>query len=198
MSSTGLMEINLLPRRERVGYAFKAAATALLICAVLGPAWLGIQYYTVTHSLTRVQQELDMTKKLNAAKEKNIVQGNVGSVANGLSALIPVVEQVPVSAVGILNRLVALLPERGFVMDYQYNEEAVTMTVQFETMLETSAYLNRLNHAEWVESVVMPGVATGGEETEGTDSTPEMPTYSTTFQIKLNKQAIKDLEGQAK
>ncbi|RAP74744.1 hypothetical protein [Paenibacillus montanisoli] len=197
MSSSRLMEINLLPRREKIGYAFKAAASALLICAVLGPAWLGIQYYTVTHSLERVQQELDMTKKLHAAKEKNIVQGNVGSAASGLSAMIPLVEQVPVSAVSVLNRLVALLPQRGFVLDYQYSEGAATMTVQFDTLLETSAYLNQLNRADWVEGVVIPGVAAGSEGT--VESTAQqVPKYTTTFQIALNKQTFKDMEGQGK
>jgi type IV pilus assembly protein PilN len=128
--------------------------------------------------------------------QQKLAQGNVGSsVATGLQVMTLMVKQIPVSAVSILNHLAALLPERGFLQDYQYSGDTVSMTVQFDTLYEASAFLNTLNRTEWVESVVMPGVA-AAEDSASADLA--VPRHTATFQIKLNPMTIKDMEGKGK
>jgi type IV pilus assembly protein PilN len=193
-----LMDINLLPRQERIGNAYKVTAVTLVICAILGAVLIAVNEYMIRQSLSTTRQELETTKKLHAVVEQKLTQGNSGSsVAKGLQAMIPLVEQIPVSAVSILNELVALLPERGFLLSYQYSEANVNMTVQFDTIYETAAFLHTLNQTEWVDSVVMPGVAAGGSDASAS-AVGTVPRHTAAFQIKLNLNAFRVMEGKGK
>jgi type IV pilus assembly protein PilN len=116
-----LVEINLLPRRERVGNAYKAAAAGLIICTVLGAIAIAVQLYIVKQDLAISRQELEQTKLLQAVEEKKLAQGNAGSAVNDLITAVQSTQQLPVSSVSVLNYFTSLLPKRGFLLDYTYN-----------------------------------------------------------------------------
>ncbi|AZN43337.1 PilN domain-containing protein [Paenibacillus albus] len=198
-----LSDINLLPRQEKASNAFKAISLALVLFAIIGSVVLGSAYFVIDHKLTLVSQELESTTKLQEALDKKLAQGNASSSAvNGLQAAIIAVEKLPTPAVSIVNHLVALLPERGFIQSFNYSNDMVQMTVQFDTLYETSAFLDSLNSSGWVESVVMPGVSTsdesGGAASAASSGEAKVPRHTASFEIKLNMGAITEKEGQEK
>jgi type IV pilus assembly protein PilN len=186
-----LVEINLLPRRERVGIAYKAAAAALVICTVLGVIAIAVQLYLVKQDLAISRQELEQTKQLQAVEQKKLTQGNTGSAVKNLITAVQLTQLLPTSSVSILNYFVSLLPKRGFVLDYTYNGATVSTTVQFDSIYEASAYLNQLYQSPWVESASTNGISAGGSAKDANaNGTAIAPGYTATFDIKLNLMAI--------
>jgi type IV pilus assembly protein PilN len=188
-----LVEINLLPRRERVGNAYKAAAAGLVICTVLGAIAIAVQLYIVKQDLAISRQELEQTKLLQAVEEKKLAQGNAGSTVNDLITAVQSTQQLPVSSVSILNYFASLLPKRGFLLDYTYNGATVSITVQFDTIYEASAFLNQLYRSTWVEKASTAGISAIDAVANATGKIM-VPRYTATFEIKLNLLAIREDE----
>jgi type IV pilus assembly protein PilN len=192
-----LVEINLLPRRERVGNAYKAAAAGLVICTVLGAIAIAVQLYLVKQDLAISRQELEQTKQLQAVEQKKLTQGNTGSAVKNLITAVQLTQLLPTSSVSILNYFSSLLPKRGFVLDYTYNGATVSTKVQFDSIYEASAYLDQLYQSTWVESASTNGISAGGNAKDANANATGNAIatgYTATFEIKLNLMAIREAE----
>ncbi|RZT21588.1 PilN domain-containing protein [Fictibacillus sp. BK138] len=196
-----LVDINLLPVKE----AKSLRSTILIIAAVtflLGSAtWLGLDYYVSANTLQEKERLLEQEKLLVQTKMKNREQSTVTDIS-------PLVEKVEyirgkeIAATDLLQHLVALLPERGFFIKYEYKDRtSIMVEAQFDTLAETSNYLHELTNSPYIKEASIDKMQTTNfeEVNEGEDLTAFeniLPRYRAQYIIGFQKEKIKELKGE--
>ncbi|OOE05677.1 pilus assembly protein PilN [Anoxybacillus kestanbolensis] len=187
-----LVEINLLPKRERKS---RLLPLLLIVAAVLLLVGATTFYFVIQHmeqQISQLKTELDQTKALRIAEEEKQSAGTSASVGAQLQEAIQWAEQYPVHTVALLHELIERLPERGFLMSVSYARDgAIQLTAQFDTTRESAAYLQALKEASFIADVKLTSLtATEGKSEEGT-----MPRYVGQFSIQLNMEEWKKQQG---
>ncbi|EMT46343.1 PilN domain-containing protein [Anoxybacillus flavithermus] len=187
-----LVEINLLPKRERKS---RLLPLLLIVAAVLLLVSATTFYFVIQHmeqQISQLKAELDQTKALRIAEEEKQTIGTNASVGAQLQEAIQWAEQYPLHTVPLLHELIERLPERGFLMNVSYDRDgAIQLTVQFDTPRESAAYLQALKEASFIADVKLTSLtATEGKSEEGT-----MPRYVGQFSVQLNMEEWKKQQG---
>ncbi|WP_297989415.1 PilN domain-containing protein [Anoxybacillus sp.] len=187
-----LVEINLLPKRERKS---RLLPLLLIVAAVLLLVGATTFYFVIQHmeqQISQLKAELDQTKALRIAEEEKQTTRTDGSVGAQLQEAIQWAEQYPLHTVLLLRELIERLPERGFLMNVSYDRDgAIQLTVQFDTPRESAAYLQALKEASFIADVKLTSLtATEGKSEEGT-----MPRYVGQFSVQLNMEEWKKQQG---
>ncbi|WP_316571857.1 PilN domain-containing protein [Neobacillus sp. YIM B06451] len=199
-----LIDINLLPKKERKssGIIFTGLAFALLFLAVGG--FLYWQTTTLNNEITVVQNRIETTKKIAALEEKKANDVISADSASKLQQSIEWAEQYAIPSVPVMKEFTSLLPERGFILTFAYQETGeLALTVQFDTSREAAYFLNRLNQSGWVKEADLSSLsASETEQDQAADGTGAiqaaaspieeyLPRYTGQFQITLNKDVVK-------
>lgn len=201
-----LVEINLLPQKEannRSLYMFSIilAGTLLIGGGVL--YWLNKSY---DNEIATLEQQIATTEQLIIAEQEKMLSYESSNSLVELENTVNWASDYPVKAVPILNKLTALLPDRGFIQSFSYEEVGVVnFSVQFEASREAAFYLNGLLDSEWVTEARMNqlNAVTGfydralGESDEGPDENKlknetYIPRYLAEFEVTLNRPVLKD------
>lgn len=140
-----LVEINLLPRKEPKNIA-SYMIVGTLAASMLAAGSLGyFQYTGAQQELKTSEQTLTMTQKLLAAEQEKQMASESNTSADKLNEMVAWTETFPVDTVPILKTLSTLLPERGYIITYNLNEEGIIeLSVQFDTKRDAAFYLNEL------------------------------------------------------
>ena len=162
-----LVDINLLPQKERDRPASVVAAIAILLLAVI--IWavfafiaggqerettaLAAQSAQVAAEQTVVRQQLEAVQGMNEEQQ--------------LKVTVDWAESYQFDTLPLLNELVSKLPARGFFDSFSYiGMDVATLTVQFDTAREAAYYLAQLKTSELLESATLDSVAQEALETE--------------------------------
>ncbi|WP_209808055.1 hypothetical protein [Ammoniphilus resinae] len=195
-----LVNINLLPQREKKSLSPYILLAIGLLILIIGGCWLYFQGQSLKLELSTAEEQLTMIKKLREVEEQKASLSVSTSSANQLQGIVSWVEEQPVSTVIVLHKLTAALPKYGAFQNYQYaGDSSVTLSVQFDTLFEVSAYLHELEEDPIINEVKLKNVKTvsvntpGSEERAltGDDQEQFMPRYMALFQMKLDKESIK-------
>ena len=162
-----LVDINLLPQKERDRPASVVAAIAILLLAVI--IWavfafiaggqerettaLAAQSAQVAAEQTVVRQQLEAVQGMNEEQQ--------------LKVTVDWAESYQFDTLPLLNELGSKLPARGFFDSFSYiGMDVATLTVQFDTAREAAYYLAQLKTSELLESATLDSVAQEALETE--------------------------------
>lgn len=196
-----LVEINLLPKKESGNKALFILLGILLFIFLVGigmTIWIGQLY---KGQAERVNQQLVTTEQLILAIQE---KSNLSEATNSLVELekaIKWADEYPIKTVPVLRKFTALLPERGFVQSFIYNEAGtIQLTVQFDTSREASYYLKSMLDSDWVKDVQLHSVVANELEKEESDEDRQVelknshfiPRYLAEFEVTLNKSLIKE------
>ncbi|MGG3938760.1 PilN domain-containing protein [Anoxybacillus kestanbolensis] len=184
-----LVEINLLPKRERKSQLIPLLSIVVAMLLIVGATTFYVIVQRMEQQITQLKTELDQTKALRIAEEEKQKTKTNASVGAQLQEAIRWAEQYPVHTVELLHELIERLPERGFLMNVSYARDGVIqLTVQFDTTRESAAYLQALKDASFIADVKLTSLtATEGKtEEEGT-----MPRYIGQFSVQLNMEEWK-------
>ncbi|MBE4908149.1 fimbrial protein [Bacillus luteolus] len=188
-----LVDINLLPQKETKNTS-KYIITGIILFIVLVLSILLI--VVMNHHKSQIDQlnnELAMTRELTAIEQQKIVDFESSSSVIELENAVEWVKNYPTETVPILEHLIGLLPERGFLQALSYTGEgAVSISVQFDTNREVAYYLKSLTESDLIEAASLLDIQTqqiGTEEAEG-----YLPRYIAQFDLTINKQAIDELQ----
>ncbi|MGM0844074.1 MAG: PilN domain-containing protein [Bacillota bacterium] len=192
-----LIDINLLPQKERKRRLPVYIAIALLVLTIIGTAFLLIHTNLSQQKLNNLTKDLEMKKEFRLQQETamNSIQSSDG--LQELQTAVQWAEQYPIDTVPVLEHLTALLPERGFFRSFNYTEEGmITLNVQFDTSRQAAYFLNDLKSSKWITDAKLTSV----ETSEGNSSTetvvlPEdkiMPRYLGQYEVSLNQLSIKN------
>lgn len=196
-----LIDINLLPRKERKSLVALIITLGLLLLFIFGSVFLFINYQSTKSELDSLKTQLQTTSQLRAIQEQKLAEINATSTVDELKSTIEWTEKLPISSVTLLKHLTSLLPDRGFILNINYQDTGtVTLNVQFDTSREAAYYLNELENSDVINKVTLNSLATSGEELEKTNKPVKdvldkilVPRYLAAYQIELNNEKLKEL-----
>lgn len=191
-----LIDINLLPQKERKRRMPVYIAIAALSITILGTAFLLVHTQLSHQELENITKDLEMKKEFRLQQETAV--NNIES-SDGLEQLHTAVqwaEQYPIDTVPVLEHLTSLLPERGFFRQFNYTEDGmINLNVQFDTSRQAAYFLNDLKNSEWISEARLTSLETSqGQMEEDLVVLPEdklMPRYLGQYEISLNQSFIK-------
>ncbi|WP_409251519.1 PilN domain-containing protein [Bacillus sp. SCS-153A] len=192
-----LIDINLLPQKERKRRLPVYIGLAALILTLLGTGFLLIHTHLSQQELENITKNLEMKKEYRLQQE--IAVNNIES-SDGVEQLHTAVqwaEQYPIDTVPVLEHLTSLLPERGFFRQFSYTEDGmVNLNVQFDTSRQAAYFLNDLKNSDWISEAKLTSLLTSlSEADEGIFVLPEdqlMPRYLGQYEVLLNQAFIKN------
>lgn len=215
-----LVEINLLPQKEQKKLGFLVILASLVGLFLLASVFYYVQIKTTKNTIQSIDNQVAMTNKIEAQLQKK--QGSSAS-ANSVTRLRTTIDWADknrIETIPVMRHLTALLPERGFIQTFTYNETGtVTITVQFDTATEAANYLNSLNHSSWIEKASLNSLnssnnsgsgSTSSSQTNSTTTTATvdsnttsptekyLPRYTGQFEIQFNKDSVKKAIDMAK
>ncbi|MBM7620458.1 type IV pilus assembly protein PilN [Bacillus tianshenii] len=185
-----LVDINLLPRKQArditTPLVYGICGFFILFVVVL----LVIFQHLVSEDVARAERGLENVQALRAAKEEAIRTPQNSSSAQRLENTVQWAEEYPVEMVPVMQELVRMLPDRGFVQSFSYAESgALNVTVQFDQSKDAAYYLYHLNGNGYFQNVNLSSVSTAivGEE----EDADVLPRYIAQYSLEFDKAAIK-------
>ncbi|WP_223638226.1 PilN domain-containing protein [Planococcus sp. 4-30] len=188
-----LVDINLLPQKERDRPAFLIAAISILFAAVI--VWVVLAFLAGSHER---EQAVLAAQSLQVASEQAAIRTQL-EAAQGmneeqqLKATVDWAESYQFDTVPLLQELVSILPARGFFESFSYTglDQAI-LSVQFDTAREAAYYLAQLKASELIESATLDSVAQNEIDTAETTEEgvviekaiiEEMPRYIASYTL---------------
>ncbi len=155
-----LVDINLLPQKERDRPAFLIAAISILLLAVI--IWGVLAFLAGSHE---DEQAVLASQSVQVAAEQEAIRAQL-EAAQGmneeqqLKATVDWAESYQFDTVPLLEELVSILPARGFFESFSYTglDQAI-LSVQFDTAREAAYYLAQLKASELIETATLDSVA---------------------------------------
>ncbi|MBS4191468.1 fimbrial protein [Bacillus sp. FJAT-49705] len=194
-----LVEINLLPKKESRNTALFVLVGVFFLLLLVGifiTMWVGQSYKA---KLKTVEQQISTTQQLIEIDEKKITDAESANSQKELEKAVEWAKEYPIKTVPLLRKFTALLPERGFIQSFQYEETGnIQLLVQFDTKREASYYLKSMLDADWIEDVRLITLTANEPTEEETEQTSKMehenqyiPRYLANYEIILNRSVIK-------
>jgi type IV pilus assembly protein PilN len=191
-----LVDINLLPEKQKKNYIVVIIIAFLLIVFALGATVLLLQYSHEKEQSELLKKQIQDTKMLVAIQEKELNGYASSTAVTELNQAIVWTEKLPIPTVFLIRQLSTLLPERGYVLNFSYTDDGnVDLTIQFDTSREAAFFLKNLNDLPYIEQVTLTSIVTSAPDDE-----PEikelldvlLPRYIGQFELKLNKSVLKN------
>lgn len=193
-----LVDINLLPQKERDRPAVLIAAVAILLLAFL--VWA--VFAMMASAETDEQQALEAQAQGVIAEQEQIrneLEARQGmNEEQQLQATVEWAESYQFDTIPLLEELVSLLPARGFFQTFSYTGlDQAQLIVQFDSSREAAYYLAQLKSSDLLVSATLDNVATeifdeATEEEVIVD--PSEPRYLATYTLLFQDERI-PIEG---
>jgi type IV pilus assembly protein PilN len=196
-----LVEINLLPKKEhrKSSQLIIAAITLLLIAITISIIFL--QGSSYENKMKQVDQKISNLQKLNNLQQEKLAEENAGNSVIKLQEAVQWAEKYPVQTVPIVRNIISLLPERGFIQNFEYsNMDSILVTIQYDASRDAAFYLSSLKQSEWVKeaellNVVALEISDDAEENNSTDGVT-LPRYSADYKIVYRPEFFKPEAGE--
>ncbi|AQQ52893.1 PilN domain-containing protein [Planococcus lenghuensis] len=185
-----LVDINLLPQKERNNPTVIIAVIALLFAALL----LWIVFFFLTKSEENQQQlllaESQELAALQTELRDEIAMRSGLSEEQELQATVTWAQSYQYDTVPLLTELASLLPARGFFQTFTYTgPNTAKLDVQFDNAREAAFYLTHLKNSELLSDVSLLSVATEdlvteeAEEEVDEEDTMILPRYVASYEM---------------
>jgi Tfp pilus assembly protein PilN len=172
-----LVEINLLPKKEPKKFGFIITISLLVFLILLASAFYYYQIYATKMKIQNVDKQLSVVRKISEQQSEKLNKNLSSNSASLLKNGVDWAEDYRVQTVPVMNHLTSLLPERGFIQSFKYEESGVVdLTVQFDTTRESAYYLERLSSSKWIEKATLNSLkANNNESQEGSTNSSDIP-----------------------
>ncbi|AUD13679.1 MULTISPECIES: PilN domain-containing protein [unclassified Planococcus (in: firmicutes)] len=200
-----LVDINLLPQKERDRPAVLIAAVAILLLAIIIWAVFAMMSRAEANEqqALQVQAQGVMAEQAQIRSELEARQGM--NEEQQLQATVEWAESYQFDTIPLLEELVSLLPARGFFQTFSYTGlDQAQLVVQFDSSREAAYYLAQLKSSELLTSATLDNVATetfDEAEEEEIIVDPSKPRYLATYTLLFQDERIpvegEEAEGEA-
>ncbi|NHM30477.1 hypothetical protein [Neobacillus terrae] len=199
-----LVEINLLPRKESRNSAFILAVSILASFFLIAACLFFWKVYTIDQQASQISRETAHTEQITTKQQESVSAIVSSNSIKKLETSADWVKKYPIKTVPVMRGLTAMLPERGFIQNFAYDEAGTfSLTIQFDTSQEAAFYLARLNGAEWIKDASLkslsaqdsssqkPAGSAVADTLNDTEKESYMPRYFGVYEIKLDEEAAK-------
>ncbi|WP_175990873.1 PilN domain-containing protein [Bacillus sp. Marseille-Q1617] len=184
-----LIDINLLPQKEtkRNAFTYSVLGTAgmiILLAVFMMLSWQG----TITET-KRTDEKIENTKKIIEVQQTKVLGAEASSSIGELNKAVEDMVDYPVKTVPLLNELISLLPERGFIQEFEYSDRTIiNLSVQFDSSREAAYYLSRLHMVEWLAEAEILEMTT--EEAGESEEETILPRYSAVYALHFDSEKL--------
>ncbi|TAA69176.1 fimbrial assembly protein [Planococcus salinarum] len=200
-----LVDINLLPQKERDRSAFLIAALSILLLGLVVFAVLFFmaksenteQAVLAAQSAELATQQAEIRAQLEATTGMNEEQQ--------LKATVDWAESYQYDTIPLLEELAALLPARGFFDQIAFSEpNTAALVVQFDATRDAAYYLAQLKGSDLLDFASLDNVSSETitlteeeQEAAGEEETIETPRYLATYTLVFvdDRLPVLDAEG---
>lgn len=169
-----LVEINLLPKKEQRNHSFIVLIMVLSILLIATGIYLFNVYSGYKDQIKDIEQEIQLRQEVIADEQAKAKNAEKNNSLQQLNDLIHWSENYPIKTVSLLKHLIALLPERGFFMNFNYvSEGTVQISAQFDTSREAATYLDELIQSQWTKEVKLTAVTTVANDAVISEGNPK-------------------------
>lgn len=205
-----LVEINLLPKKERRKSATIVISASFLLIILFTAIFFYWKFQSIDNQITTLTTEISQTQQLTAIEQEKVTSFESSDSVDQLKSSIDWANEYLILSVPVMRHLTALLPERGFIQSFNYEETGtLTLMVQFDTSREAAYFLDRLNDSKWIQEVDLNTL--NAKEESSTLETDDFTTNTTTveeentflpryvgeFEIKLDREIAKKASGES-
>lgn len=145
-------DINLLPKYERQSSMFMIIFIGGFVIWLLLFSLLLFHYFNTKGSLGSTQAQINqLTETKNRLEQQ--VASEQSTNADTLAGAVQYVEDVTFPTSSLIDNLMTLLPEHAYLSEYEYNEGAIKIQSQFETMDVAADYVAKLVASDYTNDV---------------------------------------------
>jgi type IV pilus assembly protein PilN len=199
-----LVDINLLPKRDEKNIAFYVITTIVVLLLTGASIFFIFSLNGKKDELQYLDKQITLNQTILDDQYAKLSQYESSSSIKELENAIKWVDEQPYNLVFILQQLTKSLPERGFMIDFEMNEEnVITERVQFDTKSEAAYYLTSILKYPWIEEAVITEAKTAEilkDNSEQINNAFEIlneanivPRYFAEYQIRLDISKVKEL-----
>ena len=199
-----LVEINLLPQKEPKKVSVLVISSVLIALFLLVTAFYFYQIKTAKNEISSLDKQMADVQKLEAELQKQQGTGASTNSVTQLKTAITWADKNRIETIPVMHHLTSLLPERGFIQTFTYQESATTLTVQFDTSQEAASYLDSLNHSSWITSASLKSLnavsdtgTTAASQTNTTTVPSNSESNSTTATVGSNTTSTATAQAEA-
>lgn len=197
-----LPDINLLPEYERENSLLYILFWIGLIISFILFGVLGYFYFTEKNSMKEtdslLQELYDEKSQLEEQLAALTTEEETDSIVNAATFIEN--HLIPTSA--FIDELITLLPENGYLSNYNYTYQSVDIETQFETMGEAADYVSALLASNYVKDAMINEIYTfelSSEENEAGENEEEMfnviPRYNVSYTIDVDQSFMREAGG---
>lgn len=192
-----LVDINLLPEKERERSTLLIAALAVLGAAILFWAALFLISLSLSKETARSEAQIaTLHVSQETVRENMKPQADVND-REKLAATVEWAEAHRFDTLPLLREMIALLPERGFFVSFQFTApHQTTVVVQFDNKSDAAYYLTRLKSSKVVEAATIASLV--AESLDGESDMEVLPRFEATYHIEYvdDRNTVVEVEDQ--
>ncbi|MHC8517180.1 PilN domain-containing protein [Sporosarcina sp. ITBMC105] len=181
-----LVDINLLPEKERERSTLLLAALILIGAALLLWAVFFISSLQLAKSTTQVEGQIVELHARQEAIRERLQPTDTVSDRDQLAATVTWAESYQFATLPLLREMIALLPDRGFFVTFQFTApNQATFAVQFDDKQDAAHYLTRIQASSLVNTSMIESLV--AEELEEGDGKNEnvLPRFLATYVVEF-------------
>jgi len=187
---TMIVEINLLEEKEKrniVPFIIAFVGIFLLIATFVA---IGLQKQSVESKQEEIQNNIDRVRQ-EQSEYQAILRDETQEDRRQLQQAVEKVEGSIFPSVSLLERMIALLPERGYFERYIYTKDNnLQLIVRFDSLQEVAAYTNTLLEEKGIENVELSNITTE-QINEQYDPLEYRPRYIANYQVDIDSDVWK-------
>ncbi|QHE53140.1 PilN domain-containing protein [Pontibacillus sp. HMF3514] len=188
---TMIVEINLLEEKEKrniVPFMIAFVGIFLLLATMIA---IGLQKQAIEAKQEDFQREIQSIQKEQEGY-KNILRDETQADRRQLQQAVDQVEESIFPSVSLLERMISLLPERGYFERYIYTKDNnLQLIVRFDSLQEVAAYTNTLLQEEAISNVELSNITTE-QISEQYDPLEYRPRYIANYEVDIDEAQWKE------
>ncbi|MCM3743481.1 fimbrial assembly protein [Sporosarcina luteola] len=191
-----LVDINLLPEKERERSTLLIAALAVLGAALLFWATLFVLSLSLSKETARAEMQIASLHASQETIRENLQPSSHAGDRELLAATVEWAEANQFDTLPILRELIALLPERGFFVSFEFTApHESTVVVQFDDKSDAAYYLTRMKSSTVVSSATVESLV--AESLEEDSDLESIPRFVATYRIEYvdERSGVVEVEG---
>ncbi|MGG3738512.1 PilN domain-containing protein [Aeribacillus pallidus] len=191
-----IIDINLLPRKEDRHRAPKYILIFIIALTLITGGIYWFQLHIVFQKIETLEQMVNQTRQIRETEEQKSLSYTSNKAYQQLEQAVTWASQYPIQAVPIMKELISILPERGFFRHFKWMEQqTIELSIQFDSQRDAAYYFTSLTKIEWISDVQLRSIKTEpvvADDAENNENEDVLPRYIALYEIKLNKQLVKE------
>ena len=187
-----LPEVNLLPKYERTESVLYNVFIVGVILLILLAGILSYFYFTTKSELSKVEERVE-----SLSHEKELLEASIAGMqkveTTNFEDIVAYVDSFATPTSILVDELIALLPEHGYLSALTYDFNSVQIETQFETLPDSSTYVADLLESVYLKDVEVDQISTFSLDGESEDMLADndvIPRYHVDYSLEIDHESF--------